>query len=47
MAAATVIVALLIALAAGLASERRNGLITHQPYNNLYSDATAARDSLL
>jgi hypothetical protein len=36
---------LLAALASALRTDRRRGeLITHRPYNNRHSDASAARD---
>jgi len=39
-----VIVALVIAIASALSSRDRGDLITSRPYNNPYSDASAARD---
>jgi hypothetical protein len=43
-----VIAVLLAALASALRSERRGaGIIARRPYNNRYSDATAARDGKL
>jgi hypothetical protein len=35
---------ILIALAGAFASDTGRGLITRRPYNNRYSDATAARE---
>ena len=46
---ASIIVTLLVvaALANGLRSERKRGLIVSRPYNNRYSDASGAREDHL
>ncbi|HST55884.1 MAG TPA: hypothetical protein VLJ42_08325 [Solirubrobacteraceae bacterium] len=46
LVAIIITIAVLLILAAAFRSGRRGGeeLITHRPYNNPYSDASAARD---
>ena len=39
-----VVIALLAGWASALLRSGRHDLITHRPYNNQYSDASAARD---
>ena len=45
----SIIVTLLVvaALAIGLRSERKGGLIVSRPYNNRYNDASGAREDHL
>ncbi len=35
---------IMLALAGAVTAQRREGLISHRPYNNRYNDATGARD---
>ncbi len=40
-----IVAGVVFAVASGLESRRRGGLIAHRPYNNVYSDATRARST--
>jgi len=43
-----IVIAIIVAAIIGLpASRHAGGLITRRPYNNVHSDATAARDGRL
>jgi hypothetical protein len=44
LASIFVTVLLVAALAHGLRSERKGGLIVRRPYNNRYNDASGARE---